>query len=311
MRIALKVDVDTLRGTLEGVPTLMALFERLKIPATFLFSVGPDHTGRALRRLVRPGFLSKVLRTSVPSTYGLKTLLYGTLLPGPDIGFRAANCMRATQSAGFEVGLHSWDHVRWQDAVARKDRHWTEREWARGIQAYMRIFGEPPTCFGAAGWQINAHVLELEARHGLRWASDTRGGQPFRPALASGTGCPQVPTTLPTMDELIGREAITAANVGARLVALVESDPRPLHVFTLHAELEGGPLLAQLEHALRGWQALGVRLVSVGEALDSLDIPTLPVAQIVRGQVPGRAGKLATCQLLQATHCGPTTSAGQ
>jgi hypothetical protein len=78
--ITLKVDVDTLRGTREGVPRLVGLLRRMHIPATFLFSLGPDHTGRALRRMFRRGFLSKVRRTSVASHYGIRTLLYGTLL---------------------------------------------------------------------------------------------------------------------------------------------------------------------------------------------------------------------------------------
>ena len=92
--IALKVDVDTLRGTLEGVPSLLRMLARRKTRATFLFSLGPDHTGRALKRIFRPGFLAKVRRTSVGSNYGLKTLLYGTLLPGPDIGRRAPTWTR-------------------------------------------------------------------------------------------------------------------------------------------------------------------------------------------------------------------------
>ena len=44
-RIALKVDVDTLRGTLEGVPRLVEILARRRVCATFLFIVGPDHTG--------------------------------------------------------------------------------------------------------------------------------------------------------------------------------------------------------------------------------------------------------------------------
>ena len=63
--IGLKVDVDTLRGTREGVPRA-ALLKKLKLDATFYFSVGPDHTGRALRRVFRKGFAQKVARTSVP-----------------------------------------------------------------------------------------------------------------------------------------------------------------------------------------------------------------------------------------------------
>jgi hypothetical protein len=80
--VVLKVDVDTLRGTQEGVPALMRLFEKHAVRATFLFSLGPDHTGRALKRVFRPGFLAKVRRTSVTSHYGMKTLLYG---PGSSV----------------------------------------------------------------------------------------------------------------------------------------------------------------------------------------------------------------------------------
>ncbi|EQD28662.1 polysaccharide deacetylase protein, partial [mine drainage metagenome] len=88
--LALKVDVDTLRGTRTGVPALVELLRAEQAQATFLFSLGPDHTGRALKRVFRPGFLGKVKRTSVLEHYGLRTLLYGTLLPGPDIGLKTA-----------------------------------------------------------------------------------------------------------------------------------------------------------------------------------------------------------------------------
>jgi hypothetical protein len=73
--IVLKVDVDTYRGTKEGVPRLLRLFQSRGVNATFLFSLGPDHTGRALKRVFRPGFMKKVSRTSVLEHYGLKTLL--------------------------------------------------------------------------------------------------------------------------------------------------------------------------------------------------------------------------------------------
>ena len=65
MKLAIKIDVDTFRGTREGVPRLVDLLKKHGAGATFLFSLGPDHTGRALRRVFRPGFFSKVARTSV------------------------------------------------------------------------------------------------------------------------------------------------------------------------------------------------------------------------------------------------------
>ena len=64
-KLALKIDVDTYRGTREGVPRLVEMLRRTSAGATFLFSLGPDHTGRAIKRAFRPGFMKKVSRTSV------------------------------------------------------------------------------------------------------------------------------------------------------------------------------------------------------------------------------------------------------
>ena len=222
--IGLKVDVDTLRGTREGAPKLVALLKRLGLDATFYFSVGPDHTGRALRRLFRPGFAQKVARTSVLKHYGLKTLLYGVLLPGPDIGRRAGDEMRSVHREGFEVGLHSYDHVRWQDFVAQASPEWTRREFELGLAAFERVFGFAPQSHAAAGWQINSYGLELEREHGLLYASDTRGSAPFAPQLPpgrryAGPPCPQLPTTLPTFDELLGVDAIDVRRVAGEVFA--------------------------------------------------------------------------------------------
>jgi undecaprenyl phosphate-alpha-L-ara4FN deformylase len=120
--LAIKVDVDTDRGTRIGVPNLIALFDELGIKATFLFSLGPDNTGRAIKRIFRPGFLNKVSRTSVVSTYGIRTLLNGVLLPGPHVGRRNESVMRTARDKGHEVGIHCYDHIRWQDGLAKMTR---------------------------------------------------------------------------------------------------------------------------------------------------------------------------------------------
>jgi len=105
--IALKVNVNTFRGTREGVPRLQELFKRRGVNATFLFSLGPDHTGRAIKRVFRRGFMKKVSRTSAFEHYGLTTLFYFTLLPSPNIGRRLGDILRAVEADGFEVGIHS------------------------------------------------------------------------------------------------------------------------------------------------------------------------------------------------------------
>ena len=157
------------------MPRLLGILRRHDARATFLFSLGPDHTGRAIKRVFRKGFLQKVSRTSVLEHYGLRTLLYGTLLPGPDIGRREAALLRSVRDAGHEVGIHCWDHIRWQDHVAGQSAAWTQREMRRAADRFEEVFGEPARTHGAAGWQMNAAAYAFERELGLSYASDGRG----------------------------------------------------------------------------------------------------------------------------------------
>ena len=294
-RIALKVDVDTLRGTLEGVPRLLQLFGQRGINATFLFSLGPDHTGWALRRVFQPGFLSKVSRTSVLKHYGLRTLMYGVLLPAPDIGRRAAEPMRECKRAGHECGIHAWDHVRWHDNVRGRDRAWTRDQMALAWQRFAEVFGEPPATHGAAGWQMNDTALQQIDDWGLAWASDGRGTAPYRPTVAGkALGHVQLPTTLPTFDELVGARGIDESNVHQAMLALTKTDSD--QVFTLHAELEGGLFAPAFAQLLDGWREQGHDLVSLGALHVGLDTARLPLRPLAWGSVPGRSGQLVVAQ---------------
>jgi peptidoglycan/xylan/chitin deacetylase (PgdA/CDA1 family) len=291
--LALKVDVDTLRGTLQGAPRLVELFRRCQTDATFLFSLGPDHTGWAIRRVFRRGFLSKVKRTSVLEHYGLKTLLYGTLLPGPDIGRRAGEAMRSVRDAGFETGIHCWDHILWQDHVTHADQQWTAGEMRKAIKRYTEIFSAAATVHGAAGWQMNRHALQLTGELGFSWCSDSRGTHPFLPVVNGETmACPQLPTTLPTLDELIGVDGITQDNVADRLLEMTGTAPDAGHVFTLHAELEGLKFLPILDRLLIGWRKQGYRLGALRTLANEMTLDALPRHTVIEGTVSGRTGAL-------------------
>ena len=294
--IALKIDVDTLRGTREGVPRLAELLERLGLNATFLFSLGPDNTGRAIRRIFRRGFIGKVRRTSVVGQYGLRTLLYGTLLPGPHIGRKCGALMSGIAQRGFETGIHAYDHVRWQDGVANADLGWTRGQLLHAVEQYETIFGARACIHGAAGWQVNRHLPALLQENGIVMASDVRGSGPFLPTIDGKIAGPvQLPTTLPTLDELIGRKGLRSGDPIDHLLSLTAAEPRKDHVYTLHAEIEGAAYLGAFERLLMEWRRQGYKLGTLSDLLGAIHPIDLPHCPIVNGVVPGRSGMVA-CQ---------------
>lgn len=292
--LAIKIDVDTDRGTAIGVDNLLKLFDRLHIPATFLFSLGPDNTGRAIKRIFRPGFLKKVGRSSVVSTYGIRTLLNGTLLPGPHIGKRNAKIMQTTHAAGHEVGIHCYDHIRWQDGLAKMTQDEITAEFAKALQEFQRIFGFAAKTAGAAGWQANAFSLQAYQDAQLLYGSDARGSRPFFPQVGDTIfNLLQIPTTLPTLDELLGRPEYPLHRLtDFYLGKLVTDTP---NIFTIHAEIEGMKHLAWFEEFLRAAQAQDVQCVKLEDiakqCLEHRD--QIPVCHFIQGSVDGRSGTMA------------------
>ena len=100
------------------------------------------------------------------------------------------------------------------------------------------------------------------------------------------------PTTLPTLDELIGVDGLDEKNVHEHLLSLTREAPATGHVFTLHAELEGMKLLPVLDKLLLGWQQQGYTLVALRQLRAGLDPATLPRHEMIWGTVPGRSGEL-------------------
>jgi undecaprenyl phosphate-alpha-L-ara4FN deformylase len=139
---------------------------------------------------------------------------------------------------------------------------------------------------------MNAHAYRRTQSLGFRYASDTRGTHPFIPVIrAEIVACPQFPTTLPTLDEMIGLDGVDPSNVAQALLALTRV-PRE-HVYTLHAELEGMKLASVFEELLAGWTAQGYELVAMRDLVAATDAATLPLHSVIEARVPGRSGRLA------------------
>ena len=117
-RLALKIDVDTYQGLRSGVPRLLDGLGARSIPASVFVSMGPDNSGRAIRRLfTKKGFAGKMMRSNALRLYGLRTALYGTLLPAPQIARSFPDILRRVVAEGHELGVHGWDHVTWHDRL--------------------------------------------------------------------------------------------------------------------------------------------------------------------------------------------------
>ena len=291
IKLGLRVDVDTLNGTRKGVPALCRLFRRHGIKASFFFSVGPDNMGRHIWRLLRPAFFLKMLRSRAASLYGWEILLRGTFWPGPDIGTHAAQMIREAAGDGHEIGLHAWDHHAWQAHIAAMDPAAITRVLCRGFDRLGAITGQPPVCSAVPAWRCTPAVLTEKLELPFTYNSDCRGYSIFYPVLdGRHLPQPQIPVTLPTYDEVIGRNGITTATYNDHLLGQIR--PGRLNVLTIHAEVEGGVCEGMFTAFLEKVLSREIQPVPLGALLDNTDIGT---GEMIKGSIAGREGWIS-CQ---------------
>lgn len=290
MKAGLRIDVDTYRGTKRGVPRLLEILASHRVVATFFFSVGPDNMGRHILRVLRPQFAWKMLRTGAPSLYGWDILFKGTLWPGPPIGRRLENVIRSTADAGHEVGLHAWDHHRWQTQLGRMSETEIREELKRGVDELTRIVGRAPSCSAAPGWICTEKTLGIKEEFPFEYNSDCRGRGPFLPVLDGRTLLqPQIPTSLPTYDEMLGTNGVNNENYNDRLLAMFEENST--NVLTIHAEAEGISAADNFDRFLAAAEKRGIAFGPLREVLKGRD--PLEPGSLAQSLIAGREGPVA------------------
>ncbi|MFM7808205.1 MAG: polysaccharide deacetylase family protein, partial [Planctomycetota bacterium] len=189
-----------------------------------------------------------------------------------------------------EVGLHAWDHHRWQLGADRLGDEAMNAELERAIEAFQEVYKREPETAAAPGWRFDERLLALPASRQFAWRSDARGeAAPFLPMLAGlPLPQPQVPVDLPTYDEAVGRGPDADERWNARLLSRL-ADGRP-HVLTIHAESEGGAKADLFDRFLDAALAMGHRFKPLGEWMRSMPEPG--PGRIERGGVAGREGWL-------------------
>lgn len=313
MLMALKIDVDTYRGIAEGATCLAAYFHHEHIPASFFVTMGPDTSGRAaLRVLKHRGFLKKMQRTSAIDVYGWRTVLSGTLWPPRPMAVSFSDRLRQWRDWGLEVSPHGYDHIRWHDQAAGWDERRAMQELEQTCDVYRHVFGDDPQSFAAPGWQAGWGTWKAMERLNLLYHSDTRGETPFygRPTavgpLPRGEGARsmgegdllrtlEIPTTLPTWDEMLAWDNVTPENLVERTWTLMRPDR--LNVWTIHAEFEGTVYFSAFKQIVERARAASVQWVSLRSHAIAVqkERAGVPACAIEQGQRPGRAGTV-TCQ---------------
>jgi len=296
MKVALRVDLDTFSGTRDGFPSLLDSLRERRARAGFFFCLGPDNMGRHLRRLLKPSFLLKMLRSRAASLYGPEILLRGLLRSGPEISRALTpDLLRRAMDEGHEIGLHGWDHHDWQKRAQNLGRDEVRSLLEKGLSRLEKLSGQKPRGAAAPAWKGTAELLMAEKSLGLGYGSDCRGEGIFLPRLPDGSaGIPQIPVNLPTYDEVIGRDGLGDENYNRFLLDKIAA--ASYRVLTIHAEVEGKARRELFRDFLARAEAEGIEFVPPGELLPS-DPASLPVREMVRGQVPGREGWLALTEI--------------
>ncbi len=271
MRIALKIDVPTLNAATVGVPRLLKLLEEYQVIASFFFAVEYNAQGK--------GLVEKAV-----SLLGKRQKAEMTL----------QEAMLAVADAGHEIGLMGFDAGTWRKQAAFANADWTSHQLALGMETFGQLLGHTPNRFAAPGWQVNAHLLAMEERLEFRYASDVRGKFPFLPSLHNVVSrCPQIPTTLPTLSEMLAQDEIELEKMHEYLYA-ESCHVLPFgHVYSANAESEGIQHLDFMEKMLVMWKGQEGSLRTLGEVRRELDLERLPVYQIGWGAIPGRKEHLA------------------
>ena len=290
MILGLRIDVDTFRGTREGIPRLRKILERHGIRATFYLTVGPDNMGRHLFRLLRPGFIAKMVRSSAPRLYGWDIVFKGVLWPGPLIGKKLGKTIATLKDDGHEIGLHAWDHHAWQTRIKKMDKTGVREHLKKASETLFKITGKRAVTSAVPGWKSTDTSLEVKEEFGFLYNSDCRGDSVFFPvASEKELSVPQVPVTLPTYDEVIGRNGISRNSFNDFILSLLRYNK--LNVLTIHAEVEGGHCARMFGELLDKALDMDVTVIPLGKIIERF--PPKKCSRIIKRTFPGREGWLS------------------
>lgn len=145
-----------------------------------------------------------------------------------------------------------------------------------GAMRPLRKLLEGPACSAAPAWRVTDDGLLEKETYPFVYGSDCRGTSLFYPVVNGRTlRQPQIPVTLPTYDEAVGRNGLRHEDWNTYLLRRL--NPASLNVLTIHAEVEGmacarlferetsistGSIVRGFVAGREGWVTPGVTIVA-------------------------------------------------
>ncbi|WP_135607108.1 deacylase [Solemya velesiana gill symbiont] len=252
---------------------MLKLFEQHGVKASFQLSLGPDYSSHPLKIL--PWYLL-------------------SCVPAAKIGEQAKEQLKSILQESHEIGIGPFLPASWRRNAAYADEVFTRNDLMQSLEAFQHLFDSPPSFFGAVDWQVNPHLLKLEEELGFNHACDVRGKMAFLPSLQDvSSGCIQIPTTLPTINELLANPSVNEHNVHEFLFAVSQRVLPNGEVFCVNAEQEGIERLVIMERIIVMWKGSQWEFKTLGELVQSIGNDKPPWHQVGWAEVAGHAGHVA------------------
>ena len=251
-RFSIRVDIDTVKGLVDGVPPLLDFCDDFGVKATFFASVGTDTAGRAFFSSPRP---RRHLAVNPVRKYGIGEIM-GSLrgLKFSDHG----GVFREIEQRGHEVQLHCFNHQDWVRRITGASELEARSLIQQGIDGFKEIFGRPPTAFASPGFMVTDAVLDAEEGLDLQYAGDYQVEGDCVP-FTDGRSVVQIPVNAPLIEDLVARGMRDNAIISTVSRVIEENS---LTVMYLHPSYE--PRMKP--HVLKA---------IIGRALDSAQSATL------------------------------------
>ncbi len=278
--VALKIEVRSSVGMQSGLPAILQLLESMNIQATIALSHGPDRCGKRFSE-------RKAMRASgfpFSARYGWSSVLKGRLLPSGKLRLPSKETLDGWSEIGHELIAGSHDPLRWQQRCMKAGAPESIEQFEANFKPFAGSLTSPINAMSSTTGHANRAIIRLEQNRGLLYGSDCAGSHPFWPVWDGEViRCPQLPVTLPTLENLVAETKIPEQEIATSLSQRILKAPQKDQLFLIQADYEGTRFLPLLEMVLKQLKADGIELGTCKSWLERIEISKLPYHEITQG----------------------------